>query len=173
MAEQGVGVWTADELAEILLDQLRWLRTHNGTRDYLDGERFMTVAEVAGLLAMSRSTVATWARRGAIPAFSIGGRLRFRETEMLDWLEERRLRLDPDGRPRRGRPPGARKAKSATPSEQRLLTAAQVAHVAGVTPATVLEWVETQKLSPVTTAHGEGLRFRESEVVGVPGYENA
>lgn len=55
-------------------------------------ERLMTARELADLLGFSASTIADWSERGDVPAFKIGGRLRFQESEVLEWLEERRLR---------------------------------------------------------------------------------
>jgi excisionase family DNA binding protein len=55
-------------------------------------DRLLTSAELADLLGFAAGTVVDWAEKGAIPAFKIGGRLRFRETEVLDWLERQRIR---------------------------------------------------------------------------------
>ncbi len=54
-------------------------------------ERLLTASEVAELLGFAAGTVVDWAERGEVPAFKIGGRLRFRESEVLDWLEKQRL----------------------------------------------------------------------------------
>jgi excisionase family DNA binding protein len=54
-------------------------------------ERLLTSAELAELLGFAASTIVAWAEKGTIPAFKIGGRLRFRENEVLDWLEQRRV----------------------------------------------------------------------------------
>jgi excisionase family DNA binding protein len=53
-------------------------------------ERLLTARELAELLAFQAGTIVDWAERGEVPSFKIGGRLRFRESEVLDWLEERR-----------------------------------------------------------------------------------
>jgi excisionase family DNA binding protein len=53
-------------------------------------ERYLTAAELGELLGFSAGTVVDWAERKEIPAFKLGGRLRFRESEVLVWLEERR-----------------------------------------------------------------------------------
>ena len=55
-------------------------------------DRLLTAREVAELLGFSSATVVNWAEAetGAIPCFRIGGRLRFRRTEVEAWLEERR-----------------------------------------------------------------------------------
>lgn len=54
-------------------------------------ERLLTARELADLLGFAAGTIVDWAERGDMPAFKIGGRLRFRESEVLDWLETRRL----------------------------------------------------------------------------------
>ena len=52
-------------------------------------ERLLTSAELGELLGFAAGTVVDWAERGTIPAFKLGGRLRFRESEVLEWLEAR------------------------------------------------------------------------------------
>ncbi len=54
-------------------------------------ERLLTARELAALLGFAAGTVVDWAEAGKLPAFKLGGRLRFRESEVLAWLEERRL----------------------------------------------------------------------------------
>lgn len=54
-------------------------------------ERLVTAAELAELLGFSPATIVDWAEAGSLPCFKLGGRLRFRESEVLDWLEGRRV----------------------------------------------------------------------------------
>jgi excisionase family DNA binding protein len=54
-------------------------------------ERLLTARELAELLGFTAGTIVDWAEAGTIPAFKIGGRLRFRESEVLDWLDGRRV----------------------------------------------------------------------------------
>lgn len=54
-------------------------------------ERLLTARELAEQLGFSAATIVDWAERGELPGFKVGGRLRFRECEVLAWLEERRL----------------------------------------------------------------------------------
>ncbi len=54
-------------------------------------EPLLTARGLADLLGFSAATVVDWSERGEIPGFKIGGRLRFRESEVLDWLEGRRV----------------------------------------------------------------------------------
>jgi excisionase family DNA binding protein len=53
-------------------------------------EPLLTAAELAEALGFSAATVVDWSERGEIPSFKIGGRLRFREAEVIEWLEQRR-----------------------------------------------------------------------------------
>ena len=53
-------------------------------------ERLLTAGDVAELLGFQPGTIVDWAEAGAIPYFKIGGRLRFREAEVVEWLEQRR-----------------------------------------------------------------------------------
>ena len=49
-------------------------------------ERLLTVEEVAELLAVSPSTVDTWARTGELPAFTLPSGTFIREDELEEWL---------------------------------------------------------------------------------------
>jgi excisionase family DNA binding protein len=53
-------------------------------------ERLLTARQVADLLGFAPGTIVDWAEAGKIPGFRIGGRLRFRPSEVEAWLEERR-----------------------------------------------------------------------------------
>ena len=53
-------------------------------------ERLLTAREVADLLSFSPGTIVDWYERRELPGFRVGGRLRFRETEVLAWLETKR-----------------------------------------------------------------------------------
>jgi excisionase family DNA binding protein len=54
-------------------------------------ERLLTARELAELLGFQAGTIVDWAEAGKLPAFKVGGRLRFRESEVLDWLESQRV----------------------------------------------------------------------------------
>ncbi len=54
-------------------------------------ERLLTARELGELLGFSASTIVDWSEAGQLPAFKVGGRLRFRESEVLVWLEQQRL----------------------------------------------------------------------------------
>jgi excisionase family DNA binding protein len=51
----------------------------------------LTASELAEILGFSPGTVVDWSERGSIPSFKLGGRLRFRESEVVAWLEDRRI----------------------------------------------------------------------------------
>jgi excisionase family DNA binding protein len=53
-------------------------------------ERLLTARELADLLGFAPGTIVDWFEAGKIPGFRIGGRLRFRLSEVNDWLEEQR-----------------------------------------------------------------------------------
>ena len=54
-------------------------------------ERYLTAAQVAEWLGFAAGTIVDWAERGLIPSFKMGGRLRFRESEVEAWIETKRL----------------------------------------------------------------------------------
>ncbi len=54
-------------------------------------DRLLTARELGELLGFAAGTIVDWAEAGEVPAFKLGGRLRFRESEVLAWLEERRF----------------------------------------------------------------------------------
>jgi excisionase family DNA binding protein len=53
-------------------------------------DRLLRAWEVAELLDLSPSTVLDWFEAGKLPGFKIGRAVRFRENEILAWLEARR-----------------------------------------------------------------------------------
>jgi excisionase family DNA binding protein len=54
------------------------------------GERLLTIREVADMLAVSPQTIHGWryAGRPCPPAILIGNRLRFRRTDVQEWIAE-------------------------------------------------------------------------------------
>jgi excisionase family DNA binding protein len=53
-------------------------------------ERLLTAREVADLLGFARGTIVDWFEAGKLPGFRVGGRLRFRASEVEVWLEGHR-----------------------------------------------------------------------------------
>jgi excisionase family DNA binding protein len=54
-------------------------------------ERLLTARELGALLGFSPATIVDWAEADKIPGFRLGGRLRFRESEVLAVLEASRF----------------------------------------------------------------------------------
>jgi excisionase family DNA binding protein len=55
-------------------------------------ERLVTARELAEHLGLSPDTVLDWFEAGRLPGFKLGGRaVRFRESEILAWLESHRV----------------------------------------------------------------------------------
>jgi excisionase family DNA binding protein len=54
-------------------------------------ERLLTARQLGDLLGFAAGTVVDWAEAGTVPCFKVGGRLRFRQSEVLEWLETRRM----------------------------------------------------------------------------------
>jgi excisionase family DNA binding protein len=61
-------------------------------------EPFLKTYEVAELLGFAPATIQDWAQKKGLPHWKPGGRLRFRESEVLAWLDERRRVNGPGGR---------------------------------------------------------------------------
>ena len=53
-------------------------------------DRLLTAAEFADRLALSTSTVLDWSEVDKLPGFKLGRVVRFRETEVNEWLEMHR-----------------------------------------------------------------------------------
>lgn len=58
-------------------------------------ERLLRATDVAQLLAVSPSTILDWFEAGKLPGYRLGGRVgspvRFRESEVLAWVEQGRV----------------------------------------------------------------------------------
>jgi len=54
-------------------------------------DRLLTAAEVAEHFALSTSTILDWFEAGRLPGFKLGRAVRFRESEVLAWLESQRV----------------------------------------------------------------------------------
>jgi excisionase family DNA binding protein len=64
----------------------------------MTGERLLSAREVADLLGLSTATVLDWFESDRIPGFKLGGRaVRFRQSEISEWLEEQRRGPVPAG----------------------------------------------------------------------------
>jgi excisionase family DNA binding protein len=61
-------------------------------------EILLTLDETSRFLKIKPKTLYTWAYRGQIPVQKVGGALRFRESELTQWLasQSRPVNDDPD-----------------------------------------------------------------------------
>jgi excisionase family DNA binding protein len=60
-------------------------------RGYPVTGRLLTAAELADHLALSTATILDWFEAGRLPGFKLGRVVRFRETEVLEWVEAHRV----------------------------------------------------------------------------------
>ena len=51
--------------------------------------RFMTLAEAAAVLQISRRTILRMIQKKAVPALKVGGQWRIRESQLKRWAEQR------------------------------------------------------------------------------------
>ena len=56
-------------------------------------ERLYTAEQVAELFSLKKKTLYSWAEQGRIPCFKIGKALRFRESELREFIEASRIPL--------------------------------------------------------------------------------
>ena len=66
-------------------------------QDIFQGDILLNVGEVCRLLRVPTATIYQLTHRGRITHFKIANRLRFRRSEILDWIEERRVRRHQPG----------------------------------------------------------------------------
>ena len=57
----------------------------------LNGDRYMTDSELAGKLKLTRRTLADYRLNGKIPYYKIGGKLLYKEKDVLALLETNRM----------------------------------------------------------------------------------
>ena len=53
-------------------------------------ERLLTARELAELLGFAPGTIVDWAEAGKLPAYKIGGRLRFKLSEIEAYVQSKR-----------------------------------------------------------------------------------
>lgn len=56
-------------------------------------ERLYTAEQVAQLFSLKKKTIYGWAEQGRIPCYKIGKALRFRESELREFIEASRIPL--------------------------------------------------------------------------------
>jgi excisionase family DNA binding protein len=57
--------------------------------------RFMTLAEAATVLQISKRTILRMIQKGAVPALKVGGQWRIRESQLKRWAEDKESVLAP------------------------------------------------------------------------------
>ena len=58
----------------------------------MERERYVTIGEVMELLSISRSTIYQWTSEQFIPHYKIKGHLRFKLSEIENWMKRRKVR---------------------------------------------------------------------------------
>jgi excisionase family DNA binding protein len=53
-------------------------------------EPLLNARQLADVLGFAPGTIVDWAEQGRLPVFKVGRALRFRESEVLAWLEAQR-----------------------------------------------------------------------------------
>jgi excisionase family DNA binding protein len=56
-------------------------------------EQFLTAGQVAEILQVRKKTVYFWAEQGRIPAYRINKALRFRESDLQEFIDANRIQL--------------------------------------------------------------------------------
>jgi len=59
-------------------------------RHLLDGENYLTDTELAGKLKLSKRTLLDYRRSGILPYYQIGGKILYRESDIVRLLEKNR-----------------------------------------------------------------------------------
>ncbi|MBI2621042.1 MAG: helix-turn-helix domain-containing protein [Candidatus Levybacteria bacterium] len=57
----------------------------------LNGKRFLTVAEVSGILRLSVLTIYKYIKEGKISAFDFGGHYRISDSSLEDFIEDHKV----------------------------------------------------------------------------------
>lgn len=56
----------------------------------------LTVRDVAGLLNVSEKTIYRWIKAGTIPAYRVNEQYRFQRSELLEWVQSRKIAVSAD-----------------------------------------------------------------------------
>jgi excisionase family DNA binding protein len=60
-------------------------------------EKLLTIEQVCDMLTVKKSFIYSLTHVGGIPHYKVGRHLRFRESEILEWLKEKRREESTDG----------------------------------------------------------------------------
>ena len=61
--------------------------------DWQNDLKFMTLAEAAAVLQISKRTFLRMIQQGKAPAFKVGGQWRIRESQLRRWVEDKENRV--------------------------------------------------------------------------------
>lgn len=63
----------------------------NKFRPLLNGERFITDSELAGILKLTNRTLVEHRMSGLLPYYKLGGKILYKESDIINLLEKNRL----------------------------------------------------------------------------------
>lgn len=65
----------------------------NKFRPLLNGERFITDSELAGILKLTNRTLVEHRMSGLLPYYKLGGKILYKESDIINILENNRLEV--------------------------------------------------------------------------------
>ena len=74
-----------DKLLEALFNKV--MEANRQEKKEQIGEKLLTAKEVAQLFSVSTVTISSWVSKGVLTKYSIGGRTKFKYTEVMDSLK--------------------------------------------------------------------------------------
>ena len=74
-----------DKLADALFN--KWMEATRINEEKKIQEKLLTAKEVAQLFSVSTVTISSWVSKGLLTKYSIGGRTKFKYTEVMDSLK--------------------------------------------------------------------------------------
>ena len=68
-----------------------WEKDREKYRPVLNGERYLTEAELSGLLKITQRTLIEHRSNGKLPFYKFGGRILYKENDIIRILEQNRM----------------------------------------------------------------------------------
>ena len=68
-----------------------WEKDREKYRPVLNGERYLTEAELSGLLKVTQRTLIEHRSNGKLPFYKFGGRILYKENDIIRILEQNRM----------------------------------------------------------------------------------
>ena len=68
-----------------------WEKDKEKYRPVLNGERYLTVAEISGLHKVTQRTLIEHRTNGKLPFYKFGGRILYKESDIIRILEQNRM----------------------------------------------------------------------------------